>query len=135
MSSDPATHRLALIRQRIEVAAAKAGRDPKSVNLIAVSKTMPVEKIRPILAAGHRLFGENRVQEAAAKWPELRGEFPEIDLHLIGPLQTNKAAAAVQLFDSIETLDREKLARVSSRMSPLICRSCGFAATSASVSP
>jgi hypothetical protein len=79
---------------------------------VAVSKTKSAADIMPTLQAGQRLFGENRVQEAAGKWPALRGAFPEIELHLIGPLQTNKAAEAVALFDAIETLDREKLARV-----------------------
>ncbi len=82
-----------------------------SVTLVAVSKTHDAERIRPALDAGHRVFGENRVQEAAAKWPGLRAEYPGISLHLIGPLQTNKARDAVALFDVIETVDREKLAR------------------------
>jgi pyridoxal phosphate enzyme (YggS family) len=78
--------------------------------LVAVSKTQPVEKIESLLRARHRCFGENRVQEAAAKWPALRRQYPDIELHLIGPLQTNKARQAVQLFDVIETLDRPRLA-------------------------
>ena len=82
-----------------------------SVTLVAVSKTHDAERIRPALDAGHRVFGENRVQEAAAKWPGLRAEYPGISLHLIGPLQTNKVRDAVALFDVIETVDREKLAR------------------------
>lgn len=82
-----------------------------SVTLVAVSKTHDAERIRPALDAGHRVFGENRVQEAAAKWPGLRAEYPGISLHLIGPLQTNKVRDAVVLFDVIETVDREKLAR------------------------
>lgn len=82
-----------------------------SVTLVAVSKTHDAERIRPALDAGHRVFGENRVQEAAAKWPALRAEYPGISLHLIGPLQTNKVRDAVALFDVIETVDREKLAR------------------------
>ncbi len=80
--------------------------------LIAVSKTHPADTIRPLLEAGHRAFGENRVQEAAEKWPALREDFPHIELHLIGPLQTNKAKDAVALFDVIHTVDREKLARI-----------------------
>lgn len=92
-------------RYRVETAA------PKETQLIVVSKTHPAEKIRPLLETGHRLFGENRVQEAAEKWPALRADFSDIELHLIGPLQTNKVKQAVALFDVIETLDREKLAK------------------------
>ncbi len=84
-------------------------RNPADVALIAVSKTRSAEEIRPLLAAGHRLFGENRVQEAAGKWPELRAEYPDIELHLIGQLQSNKAAEAVALFDYIHSLDRMSL--------------------------
>lgn len=87
-----------------------AGRPPGSVRLVAVSKTHPAARIRPLLAAGHRLFGENRVQEAEEKWPALRSDFPDLELHLIGPLQTNKVREAVALFDVIETVDRPKLA-------------------------
>jgi PLP dependent protein len=86
------------------------GRKAGSVTLVAVSKTMPPERIRPALRAGQRIFGENRVQEGMLKWPGLRGEFPGVELHLIGPLQTNKVKEAVAHFDVIETLDREKLA-------------------------
>jgi pyridoxal phosphate enzyme (YggS family) len=93
---------------RIARAAQAAGRSPGDVELVAVSKMQPWESVAPVLAAGQRVFGENRVQEALARWSERRGE---IDLHLIGPLQTNKAAEAVAFFDVIETLDREKLAR------------------------
>ncbi len=112
----PGTHntipaRLAAVRARIATAARDAGHDPSSVVLIAVAKTHPAEQILPALDAGHRVFGENRVQEAAAKWPALRDRFPGIELHLIGPLQTNKVKEAVALFDVIETVDREKLAR------------------------
>jgi len=103
--------RLAAVRQRIEAAARQVGRDPASVTLIAVSKTFDAEAIRPVLAAGHRVFGENRVQEAKAKWPELRREFAGVELHLIGPLQSNKAKEAVALFDVIHTIDRPKIAR------------------------
>lgn len=81
------------------------------VKIIAVSKTHGQEKIEPLLAAGHRMFGENRVQEAGGKWPTLKEKYPDTELHLIGPLQTNKAREAVQLFDVIQTVDREKLAR------------------------
>ena len=86
------------------------GRAAGSVCLVAVSKTKGANEIRPVLQAGQRVFGENRVQEAEAKWPGLRAEFPGVELHLIGPLQTNKVREAVELFDVIETLDREKLA-------------------------
>jgi len=99
------------VRQRVVSAAESAGRDPAAIRLVAVSKTKTADEIRPVLEAGHRLFGENRVQEAAEKWPTLRQAYPDIELHLIGPLQTNKAALAVQLFDAIESVDREKLAR------------------------
>lgn len=84
----------------------------EQVNIIAVSKTFPPEAIAPVLAAGHRVFGENRVQEAAEKWPNLRASYPDVELHLIGALQSNKAAQAVALFDVIHSLDRIKLARV-----------------------
>jgi pyridoxal phosphate enzyme (YggS family) len=94
---------------RIARAAQAAGRTSESVTLVAVSKMQPWEAVEPVLAAGQKVFGENRVQEAQARWAERRGE---IALHLIGPLQTNKAADAVAFFDVIETLDREKLARV-----------------------
>lgn len=87
----------------------KYGRTPGSVRLLAVSKTQPAEKIYPFLNYGHRLFGENRVQEAASKWPALRANFSNIELHLIGPLQTNKISQALDLFDVIETLDRPNL--------------------------
>ena len=88
----------------------QAGRDPASVNLIAVSKTFGAEAIEPVLQAGQREFGENRVQEAMAKWPALRARYPDLRLHLIGPLQTNKVRDAVKLFDAIHSLDRDKLA-------------------------
>ena len=103
--------RLADVRSRIAKAAKEAGRQPDTVTLVAVSKTFDAEAIRPAIAAGQRVFGENRVQEAQGKWPELRGETAGIELHLIGPLQSNKAAEAVALFDVIETVDREKIAR------------------------
>ncbi len=103
--------RLAGVRARITKAARDAGHDPATVILVAVAKTHPVEQILPALDTGHRVFGENRVQEAAGKWPALRARYPDIVLHLIGPLQTNKVKDAVALFDVIETVDREKLAR------------------------
>lgn len=103
--------KLAGVRQRIANAARAAKRDTASVQLIAVSKTFDAGDIRPALAAGQRVFGENRVQEAQGKWPALRAEFPELKLHLIGPLQSNKAADAVTLFDAIHTVDRPKIAK------------------------
>lgn len=96
---------------RIADAAKAADRAPDSVTLVAVSKTFPAETVQMALEAGHRVFGENRVQEAAAKWPALKSAFPDATLHLIGPLQTNKVKLAVGLFDVIETVDRPKLAR------------------------
>ena len=110
MSIDPAADRLTAVRARIEKAASGVGRTADQVTLIAVSKTFPADAIVPVLAAGQRVFGENRVQEAAAKWPKLREEFPGVELHLIGALQSNKAREAVELFDTIHALDRLKLA-------------------------
>lgn len=101
---------LAAVKARIAAAAAAAGRDPAGVGLVAVTKTVPPAVIEEALAAGHRLFGENRVQEAEAKWPALKARYPDARLHLIGPLQRNKVRRAVRLFDVIETLDREELA-------------------------
>jgi len=101
---------LETIRSRIAAAARAAGREPSVVTLIAVSKTKPEADVRAAYAAGQKVFGENRVQEAKTKYEPLRTEFPDLKLHLIGPLQTNKAEEAVRLFDVIETLDREKLA-------------------------
>ena len=100
------------IRHRIAAAQSRFGAPPQVVELVAVSKTFPVEAIEPFLAAGQRVFGENRVQEAQAKWPELRARYSDVELHLIGPLQTNKARDAVELFDVIQTVDRDKLAGV-----------------------
>jgi len=99
------------VLEEIASAAREAGRDPSEIGLVAVTKTHDAEHIRPVLEAGHRMFGENRVQEAAGKWPTLREAFPDIRLHLIGPLQTNKVRQAMDLFDVIETVDRPKLAR------------------------
>ena len=101
---------LAAIRARIEAAAAEAGRDPAGVTLIAVGKAQPLERIEAALEAGQRVFGENYVQEAAGRWPALRGRYPDVALHMIGALQTNKAKEAVALFDVIQTVDRPKLA-------------------------
>lgn len=91
-------------------AAQQAGRDPGGVTLIAVSKTFEAAEIIPVIEAGQRVFGENRVQEAKAKWPALKMRWPDLELHLIGPLQSNKAHEAVQLFDAIHTVDRPKIA-------------------------
>jgi len=106
---------LELVRGHIRDAARAAGRDPASVTLVAVTKFHPEAAVRAALDAGHRTFGENRVQEAAAKYPALRAAFPDLRLHLIGPLQTNKAREAVALFDAIETVDRPKLAAALAR--------------------
>jgi pyridoxal phosphate enzyme (YggS family) len=105
-----AVKNLAEIRARISAAEERAGRNAGATVLVAVTKTFGAQDIAPVLEAGHRVFGENRVQEAAAKWPGLRERFGGIELHLIGPLQSNKAADAVALFDVIETVDREKIA-------------------------
>jgi pyridoxal phosphate enzyme (YggS family) len=102
--------RLAAVRQDIARACGDAGRATGSVTLVAVSKTFGAEAIEPVIAAGQRVFGENRVQEAKAKWPALRARHPGIELHLIGPLQSNKAREAVALFDAIHSLDRPSLA-------------------------
>ncbi len=107
--SEGADH-LADVMHRIAEAARAAGRDPGQVTLVAVSKTHGADKVRELLAAGQRVFGENRVQEAEEKFPALKAEYPDLQLHLIGPLQTNKARDAVALFDVIESVDRERLA-------------------------
>lgn len=107
---ESAVDRLGEVERRIAAAEAEAGRAAGAVTLVAVSKTFDADAIRPVIEAGHRVFGENRVQEAQAKWPALKQEAPEIELHLIGPLQSNKAKEAVALFDVIETVDREKIA-------------------------
>ena len=101
---------LALINEKIEASLEAANRQKHDVQLIAVSKVQPVEKIETALVDGHRLFGENRIQEAALKWPALKIKYPDAKLHLIGPLQTNKVKDAIMLFDVIETVDRLKLA-------------------------
>ena len=106
---------LAAVTARIAKAARDAGRDPASVALVAVSKTQPADAVAAALAAGHRIFGENRVQEAEGKYPELKTAHPDLRLHLIGPLQTNKVRDAVRLFDVIETVDRQRLAEALSR--------------------
>lgn len=111
--ADPVAN-LARIRARLNAAAEEAGRKPEDITVIAVSKNHGAEAILPLLEAGHRVFGENRVQEAMGKWPALKERYPDIELHLIGPLQTNKAKEAVGFFDVIETVDRPKLARILS---------------------
>jgi len=100
------------INSRMDKARRRFGAPPEAVQLVAVSKTFPAEAIAPFLVAGQRVFGENRVQEAKEKWPGLRERYPDIELHLIGPLQTNKVREAVALFDVIQSVDREKLAGV-----------------------
>ena len=104
------------IQSRIETAATAAGRKPEDVTLIAVSKVQPPERVAAVLEAGQRVFGENRVQEAAGRWPDFQARFSGIKLHLIGPLQTNKARQAVEMFDVIHTLDRPKLAETLARL-------------------
>ena len=104
------------IQSRIATAATAAGRKPEDVTLIAVSKVQPPERVEAVLAAGQRIFGENRVQEAAGRWPAFQARFDGIKLHLIGPLQTNKARQAVEMFDVIHTLDRPKLAETFARL-------------------
>ena len=98
------------VREKIRAATREAERDPGAVALVAVSKTFGPDEILPVIEVGQRVFGENRVQEAQGKWPALKDAFPDIELHLIGPLQSNKAKEAVALFDVIETVDREKIA-------------------------
>ena len=102
--------RLAAVNRQIADACRLAGRDPAQVCLVAVSKTFPAGDIAPVIAAGQRVFGENRVQEARAKWPQLRAGHPDVRVHLIGPLQSNKAREAVETFDAIHTIDRPKIA-------------------------
>ncbi|WP_370300833.1 YggS family pyridoxal phosphate-dependent enzyme [Pseudooceanicola sp.] len=104
------------IHTRIAAAEARAGRTPGSVRVIAVSKLQPLERVTAVLEQGHRVFGENRVQEAAGKWPELRERFDGVELHLIGPLQTNKARAAMELAQAIHSVDRPKLATTLARL-------------------
>ncbi len=110
MNEADSSKRLQEVRARMAAAAQAAGRSPNDITLIAVSKTFAPEAILPVLAAGQRHFGENRVQEARDKWPALKERYPDVVLHLIGPLQTNKVKHAVRLFDVIHTVDRDKLA-------------------------
>ena len=107
---------LAEIEARIGAAVRACGRARSSVRLIAVSKVQPGERVESVLAEGHRVFGENRVQEAQGKWPGFRDRFGPVEVHLIGPLQSNKARAAMELFDAIHTVDRAKLARTLARL-------------------
>ena len=113
---------LKAISDRVAVAESAAGRASGSVNLIAVSKVQPNARVEAVLSEGHRCFGENRVQEAAGKWPAFRDSFDGIDLHLIGPLQTNKARQAFDLFQNIHSLDRPKLAHTFARLAQEIGR-------------
>ena len=107
---------LSEIQARIDSAAKAAQRDPSEITLIAVSKVQPNERIDSVLREGHRIFGENRVQEADSKWPEFRNHYEGIDLHLIGPLQTNKTRQAFGLFQAIHSVDRPKLAKTIARI-------------------
>jgi pyridoxal phosphate enzyme (YggS family) len=111
----PISSPLAEVRARIKAAAQSCGRDPDAIALVAVSKTHPATRVAPLLQAGQRRFGENRVQEALEKFPALRVGYPDLRLHLIGPLQTNKAPDAVRGFDVIETLDRPRLSDAIAR--------------------
>ncbi len=106
----PVAENLIAVRRRLEAAAAASGRSANSITLLAVSKLQPAAQIQAALAAGQRVFGENRVQEAQKKFPALRDRYPDLKLHLIGPLQTNKVKQAVALFDAIHSVDRPKLA-------------------------
>lgn len=112
--SDIAARRASILA-RIDAAARAAGRDPQAIKLVAISKQQPDDRIDAMLTAGHRLFGENRVQEAQARWLGRRGAFADLKLRLVGPLQTNKAEDAVRLFDAIDSVDREKLAAALAR--------------------
>jgi pyridoxal phosphate enzyme (YggS family) len=107
---------LAEITARLRAAERAAGRPEGAVTLIAVSKVQPADRVQAVLAAGHRVFGENYVQEAAGKWPGWKAQFPGVELHMIGPLQTNKAKLAVELFDAIHTVDRPSLAERLARL-------------------
>jgi pyridoxal phosphate enzyme (YggS family) len=104
-----AAERLATVRREIAAACREAGRAPDTVTLVAVSKTFGAPAIEPVIAAGHTIFGENRVQEAKAKWPALQQRHPGLELHLVGSLQSNKAKEAVALFDAIHSVDRPSL--------------------------
>ena len=118
------TSNLMTIKEKINQAAKACDREEDSVTLVAVSKVHVAETIIPVLEAGQRIFGENRVQEAAGKWPAMKESFPGVELHLIGPLQTNKVRQAIYLFDVIETVDRPKLARALARIFDEENKSC-----------
>lgn len=109
-TTDPKAN-LTEIRARIETAANGADRSAQEVSLIAVAKRQPLDRVNALLDAGHRVFGENRMQEAADKWPAIKRRFPDVELHMVGSLQSNKAADAIALFDAIHSIDRMKLAR------------------------
>lgn len=113
---------LNFVRANIDHASQARKLSTHPVSLIAVSKTHPAEIIRPVIEAGQRLFGENRVQESQGKWPELKADFPDIELHLIGPLQSNKTEDAMALFDVIQTVDREKIAKAIAKEAQKIGR-------------
>ncbi|HWO18024.1 MAG TPA: YggS family pyridoxal phosphate-dependent enzyme [Kofleriaceae bacterium] len=115
MNRTDATLGLEAVQRAIQEACRHAGRAPGSVTLVAVSKTVPMDVIEPVLAAGHRVFGENRVQEAKAKWPAPKARWPDLELHMIGPLQTNKVREAVSLFDAIHSVDRRSLCEALAR--------------------
>lgn len=115
MTKDQSVERLTAVLQKIAAAEEVREGDPGPVTLVAVSKTFDADAIRPVIAAGARVFGENKVQEAQEKWPALKAEYPDIELRLLGPLQSNKAKDAVALFDVIESVDREKIAAEISR--------------------
>lgn len=110
VSAEDIAGNLAAVKQKITEAATAVGRSAADISLVAVTKTHGAARIRPAISAGHRMFGENRVQEAEEKWPALKAEQPDVRLHLIGPLQRNKARRAVRLFDVIESVDSERLA-------------------------
>ncbi len=107
---------LSEIQNRIHAEERRVGREVGSTRLIAVSKVQPNERVAEVLAQGHRLFGENKVQEAAGKWPAFRAQYDDVEVHLLGPLQTNKARQAMGLFEAIHSLDRPKLAKVLARL-------------------
>ena len=107
---------LAKIQSGIETAARRVGRDPDAVKLIAISKVQPNERIESVLNQGHRIFGENKVQEAASKWPSFRESYPDVELHLVGPLQSNKTRQAMELAQAIHSVDRPKLAKAIARI-------------------
>ena len=108
VATDAATA-LAAVRRDIETACRAAGRDPATVTLVAISKTFPADAIEEVIAAGQKVFGENRVQEAKAKWPGIKARHPGLELHLVGPLQSNKVKDALALFDAIHSVDRPSL--------------------------